>query len=337
MSIKEIKTITGFSAATISRVLSGKAKEFRISERTSRKIFAAAETLDYRPNILAQSLRLRKTKTIGLIVSDIQNPFFGKMASRLERLLRQHGYSTILCNTNEIPENEEFYLKILVDRQVDGIIIAPIHTKEWPYLENLCKDTQVILIDRIFYRTDLPYVTSANTQAAEQVTRDLVDLGHRKIAFLGGPSDSYITRVRFLGYETTIKKVFGEIDHGLIRFKGYSIEAGEEMMENLLELRSDVEAVFCVNNLVYFGAVKVANQFEVECQRRLMMAGFDIGEYCNLCPRPIISADQSIEEMANSAVNLLLDRIARREPLRNQVVIPVTVNKTRLEKITPSG
>ena len=91
MSLKEIKGITGFSYSTISRVINGKAEEFRISEETVQVILDAAEKLNYRPNILARSLRLRKTMTIGLIVSDIQNPFFGELASRIERLLRQHG------------------------------------------------------------------------------------------------------------------------------------------------------------------------------------------------------------------------------------------------------
>lgn len=184
MSIKEIKKITGFSYSTISRVLSGKADEFRISTKTRKQILDAAAHLNYRPNILARSLRLQKTHTVGLIVSDIQNPFFGELSSSIEQLLRTHGYSTILCNTNEIPENEELYLKILVDRKVDGIIIAPIHTSEWDSMEILIKQTRVVLIDRIFYETSLPWVTSENAEAAAEVTRELVRLGHRKIAFL---------------------------------------------------------------------------------------------------------------------------------------------------------
>jgi LacI family transcriptional regulator len=131
MSLKKIHELTGFSYSTISRVINGKAEEFRVSKNTRAAILEAAKQLDYRPSIIARSLRLKKTMTLGLIVPDIQNPTFAEMASKIERLARQYGYSTILCNSNEIPENEKYYLQVLVDRQVDGIIISPMYTEEW--------------------------------------------------------------------------------------------------------------------------------------------------------------------------------------------------------------
>ena len=332
MSIKEIKKITGYSYSTISRVLSGKAREFRISDATRQKILEAATRVNYRPNILAQSLRLRKTKTVGLIVSDIQNPFFGELASRIERLLRQDGYSTILCNTNEVPENEEFYLKILVDRQVDGIIISPIHTAEWPYMESLGPETPVVLIDRIFYETRLPWVTSENTKAAEELTRALIGLGHRKIAFLGGTPETYISGARFKGYEDAMRTSFGGSEASLVLAKGYAVRDGEEMMEKLLERCPDVEAVVCVNNLVFFGAAQVANQFEVGHERNLMMAAFDIGEYANLLKRPLLSADQNMDELAGAAVRLLLSPGGDDGSRENHITIPIPINRYRLSR-----
>jgi LacI family transcriptional regulator len=330
MSIKEIKNITGYSYSTISRVLSGKAAEFRISRSTCQKILDAAEKLNYRPNILARSLRLRKTMTIGLIVSDIQNPFFGELASLIEGLLRRHGYSTILCNTNEVPENEEFYLKVLMDRQVDGIIITPIHTAEWPYMESLGKETPVVLIDRIFYETDLPWVTSENTAAAERVTHEFISLGYKRIAFLGGPPETYITNARYKGYAKAMTERFGGVDESLVLFQGYSAKDGEEVLERLFERRSDTEAVFCVNNLVFFGAAKIANRLEIRQGRPLMMAGFDIGEYSNLFKWPLISADQNLAELARGAVRLLLPRVSDAEIKDTHLVVPISVNKYRL-------
>ncbi len=332
MSIKKIKEITGFSYSTISRVLTGKAKEFRISVETAKTILEAAEKVDYRPNILARSLRLRKTMTIGLIVSDIQNPFFGELCSRIERLLRHYGYSTILCNTNEIPENEEFYLKILVDRQVDGIIIAPIHTEEWEHLEKLRNETSVVLIDRIFYSTDLPWVTSDNTQAANKLMSELLNLGYRRVAFLGGVPETHIHSMRYSGYQKALKRNSLRIDRKLVLFKGYSMEAGEEMMEKLLERKVDFDAVFCVNNLVFFGAMKVVQKYEKEFGHRIMMAAFDIGHYSNIFKRPLISADQDLKKISNSTVSLLLDRINDRPRRQNQLIIPISVNKYRLNE-----
>jgi LacI family transcriptional regulator len=331
MSIKKIKEMTGFSCATISRVLNKKAAEFRISPKTCQKILEAAKKLDYRPNILARSLRLKKTHSIGLIVSDIQNPFFGELASRIERFLRQRGYSTILCNTNEIPENEEFYLKFLADRQVDGIIIAPIHTSGWKDMKDLCKEKPVILIDRVFYKTNLPWVTSENTNASEAVTKELIGRSYRKIGFLGGIANTYITNVRYKGYKKALREKQIPFDKNLVLFKGYSIEAGEDMMTMLLKKRSDIEAVLCINNLVFFGAMKVVQQYERKNNCSIMMSAFDVGRYCDILKRPLISADQNLQELARAAGKLILARISNVEIEENHVVLPIAINKHRLD------
>lgn len=330
MSLKKIQKMTGFSYSTISRVINGKAKEYRISDETSRAILRVAARLDYRPNILARSLRLKTTMTIGLIVSDIQNPFFGELASKIERLLRKHGYSTILCNTNEIPENEEFYLQVLMDRQVDGIIIAPIHTEEWDYLENIRKETSVVLIDRIFYETDLPWVTSDNTSAAENTTNQLIKLGYQSIAYLGGIPGTYINSVRYQGYQNAFKKNNLKIEKKKVLFKGYSTEAGEEMMVRLFEQAPDIEAVFCVNNLVFLGAMKIVQAHEKKHSCSIMMAAFDIGRYCNIFKRPLISANQNLDILAKSAVDLLVNRINKGSLKGNQLIAPIIVDRHRI-------
>jgi len=331
MSIKEMQKLTGYSYSTISRVLTGKAKEFRISDETARVIIEAAEKLNYRPNILARSLRLKKSTTIGLIVPDIQNPFFGELASRIERLLRQYDYSLILCNANEIPENEEFYLKVLLDRQVDGIIIAPIHTQEWDYLESIRKETTVILIDRIFYETELPWVTSDNTLAAEAVITELIKLGYNRIAYLGGTPESYINAVRFQGYQNAMKKHSLPVDDNIVLFKGYSNEAGEEMMQKLLDKEPDINTVFCVNNIIFFGAMKVVQKHEKKSKRYIMMSAFDIGPYCHLFKRPLVCANQDLRKLANSTVSLLMDKINNSPRKDNQLILPISIEKYRID------
>jgi len=331
MSLKEIKKLTGYSYSTISRVLNGKAEQFRISKRTCRKILKAAEKLDYRPNILARSLRLRKTMTIGLMVSDIRNPFFGEMGSIIEKILREHGYSTILCNTNEVPEIEELYLKILDDRQVDGIIVVPVHTTEWDYMKTMKRYPPIVLLDRVLYRTKLPWVTSENRAAAEKLTNELIDLGYRKIAFLGGIPNTYISLVRYHGFQDAFKKRGLKLNKNVILFKGYSTEAGEEMMEEILRNNPDLEAVFCVNNLVFFGAAKVAREFERKEKRSLMMAGFDISHYSYLLERPLLSADQNINALAKAVVEILMGLINKVPLEKPQVTLPIAINKHLLK------
>jgi LacI family transcriptional regulator len=330
MSIKRIQQMTGFSYSTISRVLNGKALEFRISEKTRDAILKAAESLNYRPNIVARSLRLRRSLTIGLIVPDIKNPYFGELAWRIEKLLREQGYSTILCNTNEVPENEEFYLKVLVDRQVDGIIIAPIHTKEWDAMEEIRRERSIVLIDRIFYETDIPWVTSANEAAAEEITAELLRIGFPRIAFLGGTADTYINAMRFAGFRRALQASGLDVDERIVLFKGYSPEAGEDMMASLLEREPETRAVVCVNNLVFIGAMKVVQRHELETGRSIMMAAFDIDRYCDIFKRPLLCAKQDQERLATDAVSLLIDGIHREASPDRHRIVPVCIGKHRI-------
>jgi len=332
MSIKKIKEITGFSYSTISRVVNGKAKEFRISDKTCKAIQDAAESLNYRPSILARGLRLKKTYMIGLLVSDIKNPFFGEIASRIETRLRRYDYSTILCNTNEVPENEEFYLQILVDRHVDGIIIVPTHSEEWKYFEQIGEEIPIVLLDRILYQSRLPWVTSDNAQAAEVMTEKLLEMGYKRIAYLGGPYGTYINNVRYRGFKTAMEKAALPIDEDIVFFKGYSVSAGEEMMSSVLKIDPTIEAVFCVNNMVFLGAMQKVQEHEIQNDVSIMMAGFDIRRYCKIFKRPLLCANQDLEKVAEAAVNLLMDKINKKYNPQNQVIVPVIVSSHRLNK-----
>ena len=330
MSIKRIQEITGFSYSTISRVLNGKAREFRISDKTRRAILQAAASLNYRPNILARSLRLRRTDTIGLVVPDIKNPFFGGLASQIEKLLREQGYSTILCNANDIPENEEFYLNVLVDRKVDGIIIAPIHTKEWDAMEEIRRGRSIVLIDRIFYETDIPWVTSANAQAADEMTAELIRTGYPRIAFLGGPAETYINAMRFSGYRRSLERHSLTVDDRIVFFEGSSPEAGEKMMATLLEREPDIRAVLCVSNLVFIGAMKVVQKHELETGRSILMAAFDIDRYCEIFKRPLLCAKQDQEKLAANAIALLIEGIRDTAGPDRHIIVPMSVNTFRI-------
>jgi len=330
MSIKRIQETTGFSYSTISRVLNGKAKEFRISDQTRDAIMAAAKAINYRPNLLAQSLRMRKTYTIGLIVPDIQNPFFGELAWRMERKLRGHGYSTILCNTDEISENEEFYLQVLVDRRVDGIIIAPVHTQEWHGLEDIRRRRSVVLIDRTFFETDIPWVASSNEQAADQMASALLRLGYTRIAFLGGVPGTYMNTVRFWGFRKAFERQGLPVDNDLVFNEGYSPAAGEKMMADLVAKYPDIGAVFCVNNLVFLGAMKIVQTHEIRTGHRILMSAFDISPYCGMFKRPLVCASQDRERLADTAVSLLIKGIEDPPGTHDHVTLPIEISLHRI-------
>jgi len=329
MSIKKIQEMTGFSHSTISRVLNGKAQEFRISDKTCGAILAAAAKIKYRPSILARSLRLKKTMTIGLIVPDIKNPFFGELAWRIEILLREQGYSTIICNTDGIADNETSYLNTLADREVDGILIAPIHTEEWSDLEEVRRKKAVVLVVRALYQTDLPWVTSDNARAAEELASELIEQGMTRIAFLGGKEGTYINSARFQGYRNALRAHRLPFSKKLVMHRDFTIESGEEMMQALLERIPDLQAIFCINNLVFLGAMRVITRSAKEALDHIMVASFDIARHSDLFRRPLISANQDMKSIAESSVSLLLDEITHNRRPEPRITIPVQIEKYR--------
>jgi DNA-binding LacI/PurR family transcriptional regulator len=248
----------------------------------------------------------------------------------LERSLGGYGFSTIICNSKGIPKNEEFYLRVLVDRQVDGILIAPAHTKVWNELEDVSQKRAVVLLVRMLYETFLPWVTSDNKGAAEALTSELIGLGHSRIAFLGGSPGSYIDNARFKGYREALEKNGLPVENRLVLHKDFTIEAGEEMMRALVSRTPDIQAVVCINNLIFLGAMKVVLQHEAEAQRPIMLAAFDIDRHSGLFRRPLLSANQDMERLADAAVSLLLDRINGKAISDGHITIPVRIDRYRI-------
>ena len=319
--------MTGFSHSTISRVLNGKAKEFRISDGACKTIWKAAEEINYRPSMLARALRLKKTMSIGLIVPDIKNPFFGELAWRIEIRLRAEGYSTIICNTDSVPANEKSYLRTLSDREVDGVLLVPIHSREWGELEEISQRKSVVLIVRSLNNTSLPCVISNNLQAAQDLTSEVINLGYSRIGFLGGTPGSFINKSRLQGYQNALKASRLPYEEKRVLCESFSIDAGERMMNALLQSSPDIDAVFCVNNLVFLGAMKAMNQSASGVRERIMMAAFDIARHSGLFYRPMISATQNLAALTEKGVSLLLDAIGRHPVAHCPVSLPVQIEK----------
>lgn len=322
--------MTGFSPSAISRVLNGKAKEFRISEETSRAILKAAEDINYRPSLLARSLRLKKTLTIGLIVPDIKNPFFGELAWRTEILLRAQGYSTIVCNTDSVEANEKSYLRALSDREVDGILIAPIHMEEWSELGEISLRKSIVLIVRSLNKTSLPCVISNNQRAAQDLTAEVIRMGFYRIAFLGGKPGTFINASRLQGYQNALLARSIPYEENLVLNRDFSIDAGEAMMKELLLKEPDVEAVISVNNLVFLGAMKALNEYGTDAQANIMMAAFDIARHGGLFYRPLISATQNLRALTEKGVSILLNAVNSRPIPEGPITLPVQIEKYHL-------
>ena len=170
---------TGFSVSTVSRVLSGQAAKYRISEKTVALIAREAERCNYTPSLLAKGLRTSRTDTLGLLIPSIDNPYFAHIASIIVHEARAKGYKVILIDTSEDERNEREGVRSLLSRKVDGILIAPAGDDP-AFLEATARQTPVVCIDRHFAKTSLPYVVTDNLRGGREATQHLIDRGHRR-------------------------------------------------------------------------------------------------------------------------------------------------------------
>ena len=190
---------------TISRVLNGKAEQFRISRESQNKILEAVRVLNYRPNFVAQSLRNMSTRTIGLLVPCIDNPFFANIASAVIGEAHKYDYTVMVLDTHESAKDENEAIETLLSRNVDGIITVPSSDNP-STLTALDREKPIILIDRYFENCHLPYVATDNYQGALDATELLIKAGHKNIMCIQGPPQSITSQRRVQGYRDTLAK-----------------------------------------------------------------------------------------------------------------------------------
>ena len=195
---------TGFSVSTVSRVLSGQAAKYRISEKTVALIAREAERCNYTPSLLAKGLRTSRTDTLGLLIPSIDNPYFAHIASIIVHEARAKGYKVILIDTSEDERNEREGVRSLLSRKVDGILIAPAGDDP-AFLEATAHQTPVVCIDRHFAKTSLPYVVTDNLRGGREATQHLIDRGHRRILCIQGVRHSIPSADRVRGYRQALE------------------------------------------------------------------------------------------------------------------------------------
>ena len=204
INLLSIAEKTGYSVSTVSRVLSGKAEKYRISPRAAALIKEEAQRSNYSPNLVAQSLRTRKSQTIGLVVPGIDNPFFATLSSIIINLLADRGYHTLLADSREDEAEEGAVLDMFRRRNVDGIISVPVASS--PALhEEISRSIPLVLIDRYFKSTVLPYVCTDNFAGASMATRFLLERGYRRILAVQGVPASMPNQERVRGFKAALK------------------------------------------------------------------------------------------------------------------------------------
>ncbi|WP_312642771.1 LacI family DNA-binding transcriptional regulator [Hydrogenoanaerobacterium sp.] len=336
MNIHDVARATGFSSATVSRVIN---KSGYVKEETREKILKVIEENNYIPSAVARSLSIQDTSSIGVIIPDIENSFFAKVIRGISEVAEQNNYNIFFFSTNENPETEHRFLKTVEGQRLKGVIITPTSEIDYvtrEYLIRLDKSgVPVVLIDRDINKTEFDGVFTDNIQGSYDAVCELVKAGHKRIAIIAGPETSKPGKDRLKGYKMAINDSGLELVDDYIVRGDFKLEQGYDLTKQLLSLPVPPTAFFTSNNSMTLGCLKYLVENKRELGRDISVLGFDEIETLYYVGFQLSVVDRAVGEMGEKAMNILLDRLNKRgganEPKR--VVLPTKIILRGSEKI----
>lgn len=323
----------GCSVSTVSRVLSGKAHSYRISEKTEKRVLEEAGRANYQPSQIAKSLRLGKTDTIGLLIPSIDDTFFSSITSVIIREARKHGYKVVSAETQEDERNELEGLSTLMASNVDGIIAIPSGEKSSVYEDVKRRGIPTVMLDRYYEDIhDIDVVSTDNYQAARMAVDHLVSMGHRRIGCVQGNSDTVTSKVRARGYRDAMKS------HGLeasIMLKGseFSIESSYDSTRDMLSDSCPPTAILALSNKILLGAIRSIQEKGLRVPEDISILSFDDNSLFNFLSPKITCIAQPVHEMGLKAVETLIAKIKGETETSRMFLSPSLVIRESVKRI----
>lgn len=324
-TIRDVAKLAGVAPITVSRVINNTGY---ISEETRVRVEAAIEELQYIPNTLSQSLRFKKTNTIGLVLSDISNPFWTTVTRGVEDACSQQGMHVFLCNTDEKQSKLDDYVDALIQRQTDGFLLVPAGKESTQTVERIKRaGVPLVVLDRSMQDVHVDVVRSDSEGGAYRLTEYLIQLGHRRIAIIPGPREIATSMLRLGGYKQALQDYGIPLDTQLIRHGQYNQEAGYNVAlikQFFSELNPKPTAIFAGNNFIAIGVVQGLYQMGVRIPEDVSIVSFDDVPY-NWHAEPFMTVmAQSPYQLGFEAASLLLSFVlGTAQPDNRQVVLPV--------------
>jgi DNA-binding LacI/PurR family transcriptional regulator len=304
----DVAARAGVSKATVSRALS---EAGSVSSTARERILRVVAELDYHPNHLARNMRSGSSRTFGLVISDISNPFFTAVARGAEDVAQHYGYSLAVFNTDEDPDREAKCLSLMTSDRAAGLIVASTNQVPNSFRRVTAHGIPVVGIDRRIKGLTCDLVTIDNESAAYEAITHLIALGHRRIAIIGGPAAVSSVADRVHGYERALREHRIEIDPQLIREGNLRENGGYEESVNVLALEDPPTAIFSANNLTTLGVLRALRERQVRVPTDLSIIGFDDLPIGDLLDPPVTVVEQPTHQIGAKAVELLFQRLQK--------------------------
>lgn len=324
VSITDIAKKTGLSTTTVSRVLSEKAKQYRISKKSQQKIEEAAREMHYIPNYFAANLRTGKSKTIALVVPSLNNPFFANIASEINAEIRKYDFITIISDSDENPEIEKMVIEQLSARNIEGLIIAPCGN-QWKHIKNLYdQGLPVVCIDRYFEQLEIPYVSTDNYDGAYHATQLLIKNGHSEIACIQGVRESTPNRLRVKGFVDALAEA--GINKYSIVGDDFTLQNGYLETKLLLQQKDKPTAIFALSNTIAMGCMKALKEENKKIPHDISLITFDEHPYLDYLSTPLSCVAQPVSDISKIATKFLFSKINNKEIKINQILLKPEIN-----------
>lgn len=307
VSIKDVAQKAGVSTALVSYVINGRLQE-RINEQTAQKIKDAIKELNYRPNKIAQSLKLQKTFTIGLIVPDIANPFSSAVARLIEDEATKQEYSLLIASSDENVDKLKSITELFINRQVDGLIIGAVENSK-AYIQELTdRNIPFVLIDRYFSDVDVCSVSIDNFEISGKAAHNLLEQGRKNLAVFSYKTTLEHLNARVDGFEQMIEKANASSQAFYIEEKQLATQM-KEAFDHLFDNNSPVDGLFFTSNKLAVEGIKQLIQRKIQVPENVSIVAFDETDAFDLYTSPLYYIQQPLQLLAETSVDLLTQQI----------------------------
>jgi DNA-binding LacI/PurR family transcriptional regulator len=310
-TIREVAEKANVSPATVSRVLNG---YIHVSDEVRQNVLATIEELGFKPNRTAQRLRASQSQLIGIVVTDITNPFFNTIMAGIEETFFDQGYGVLMSNTSANIQKEADYISMMKTEGVAGLVVAPTSENVNRLLELAAENLPIVIIDRRIHNPDkvpIDVVLADNLNGAYNAVQHLIEAGHTRIGFIGGPQYLTSGRERYQGYEAALAAAGMAVEPEYVCFGDHLYQSGYEQALGLLELVPLMSAMFVGNNMMTLGALTAIHHRGLRIPEDIAVVGFDDTPWAASLNPPLTAVAQPTMEIGSRAAQLLLERIAR--------------------------
>jgi LacI family transcriptional regulator len=310
VTLRDVARLAGVHPATASRALSPETA-ILVSEQTAARVLAAAKSLGYRPNPVARSLRTRRSRTVGVLIPDINNPLFPPILRGIEDRLAADGYVALIGNTDSDDERERVVFEQMLARHVDGFVLATAHLHSTLLGEAARADLPVVLVNRLAGEYSFPSVVVDNERGIRMAVAHLASLGHRRIAHLAGPQDVSTGLSRYRGFLAAMQASGLAVDPALVSFAAaFSIEEGERCCRALLQASTGCTAIAAANDMLAVGCYSALDDLGLRCPDDVSVVGFNDMPFIDRLRPALTTIRFPHYQVGTEAGQLILERIA---------------------------